>query len=136
VTLGSDIVAALPELRVEAESQMVTLGVVKRADGTSTEHPVTYEVTLNYVTIYTGKCKYKFPSTIPSVGSIPGAVVTDQRGELSFPVGTSGAIRTNDVWTCTANVLDPALVGVSVRIAGVHSQSLATARRFPVEEGS
>jgi hypothetical protein len=122
--------------RKQAEALMVSEGVVKRADGTTSTDPVTLVETPNYTTIYTGKCKYKFPSTIPSVGNIPGAVVTDQRGELSFPVATSGAIRTNDVWTCTANALDPALVGVSVRIAGVHSQSLATARRFPVEETS
>lgn len=117
-----------------AESQMTSAGIVYRANGGFTTDPVTLEETPTYDTIYTGACRLRFTANTPRTGEVPGVVVTDQSATLSFPVLGSEGITTGDIWQCTANPLDPALVGRRLRIAGIHSMTHATARRFPVEE--
>ena len=118
------------------EASMTTLGIIQRDTGATTSDPITYEETPVYETIYTGKCKVKFPDMQPAEVSVPGMVVVEQDAILSLPIEGSGGVRVDDIWTCTENVLDPSLVGVKLRIAGVHHQTSATARRFPVREGN
>lgn len=113
-------------------------GVVRRKTGVTGEDPLTLEEVAIYATIYTGASKIRFPDTRPGVGTIPGAVVIDQAAILSLPVGAAGAgdVTTDDVWECTANPMDGSLIGRKFRITGLHSQTYATAHRFPVEETS
>ena len=115
---------------------MTTLGIIQRDTGATTQDPVTLEETPVFETVYTGKCKLKFPGMQPAEVSVPGMVVVEQDAILSLPVDGSGGVKVDDIWTCTENVLDPSLVGVSLRIAGMHHQTSATARRFPVREVS
>ena len=136
MSLGADIAAQLPFLRTQAESMMVSAGVVRRATGAMTEDPVTLEQVPAYDTIYTGIARYKAANTQAGRSEIPGAIVVDQSATLSLPVGAPGAgdVRVNDIWECTANPFDASLIGKRVRVTGVHSQTHATAHRFPVEE--
>jgi len=135
VSLASDIEARLPALRAAAESMMRSEGVIRRATGAVTVDPVTLIETPVYADVYTGKCKFKSAATQAGRSEIPGAIVVDQSATLSLPIGAAGAgdVRLNDIWECTANPLDPTLVGRKVRVTGVHSQTYATAHRYPVE---
>jgi len=136
VTLGQDLTAAIPGLRAEAESMMLSTGIIRRATGGTVEDPITHEEVPVTVVIYTGICRFKAASTQAGRSDIPGAVVTDQSATLFLPVGAPGAgdVRLNDVWECVTNPIDPSKVGKKARITGGHSQTYATAHRFPVEE--
>jgi len=136
LSLGADIAAQLPGLRAQAESMMVSAGVVRRATGETVEDPNTGEQTPVYAIVYTGMGRYKAANVQAGRAEIPGAIVVDQSATLSLPVGASGAgdVRLNDIWECTANPFDASLIGRKMRITGVHSQTYATAHRYPVEE--
>lgn len=135
MSLGADVAAALPGLRAEANSMMVTTGRVTRVVG-RVEDPVTREMVDEVVTVYLGMGRFKAANTQAGRSDIPGAVVVDQSATLSLPVGAPGAgdVRLNDVWEAIYNPYDPTLIGKRVRVTGVHSQTFATAHRFPVEE--
>lgn len=125
--------------RLQAESLMTAAGTITRGNGVFTTNPTTQVVTEGTVTIYTGKCRLRIARSVARGGeSIPGAVAIKDELILSIPVDAagSGAVRPNDVWTCTANPLDTSVVGLKMRIAGVHHGTYMTARRFPVEEVS
>lgn len=135
MSLGEDIAAALPGLRSEANSMMLTTGRVTRVVG-RVEDPVTRELVDNVVTIYMGMGRFKAANTQAGRSAVPGAVVVDQSATLSLPIGAPGAgdVRLDDIWEAVYNPLDPTLVGKRVRVTGVHSQTFATAHRYPVEE--
>lgn len=122
--------------RAHAERLMTSAGTIKRQTGTTTD-PVTYVETPVYgTTVYTGVGRVRMVKAVQgTTGAIPGAVAIKDELILSIPVDASGSedVLPNDVWTCTANPLDPSIVGVPMRITGVHAGTYMTARRFPLE---
>ena len=122
--------------RVQAEALMTSTGIIRRATGATTTDPVSYEQVPVMATIYTGKARLKLPSsTTPGTGEIPGAIIIETRAVLSIPIEATGSgdVLPNDVFEFTTNPLDTSLVGRTLRIAGAHAQTYATARRFPAE---
>lgn len=117
---------------------MLSTCVVRRGTGVFTEDPVTREQSEVMAVIYSGICKFRAAGTQAGRAEVPGAVVTDQGATVSLPVGAPGAadVRLDDVWECVTNPFDPSKIGKQARITGGHSQTLATAHRFPVEEVS
>jgi len=117
---------------------MLSTCVVRRGTSQFDTDPVTKERTEVTETIYEGICKFRAAGTQAGRAEIPGAVVTDQGATVSLPVGTPGAadVRLNDVWECVTNPFDTSKVGKKARITGGHSQTFATAHRYPVEEVS
>jgi len=117
--------------REMAESLMTstcTIGVTEES-----VHPVTFEtITTVIETHYTGPCRLRFPGSTVSELDAGSQRITDQTAILSIPVGNV-TIRTDDGGEILTNPLDPSLVGTKFRISGDHSQTYATARRFPVE---
>lgn len=95
-----------------------------------------YEETENV--IYTGKCRLRFKSEQTTERGIAEQVVALQHPELSIPVGAAGSadVLPDHVVTIDSNPLDAGLVGRTFRVAGFHSQTHATARRFPLEVAS
>jgi hypothetical protein len=90
------------------------------------------------VTVYEGKCRLRMVSAVTSNLEAASQLFVGQSATLSFPVATSGGIQVNDLATFVASDdaqddLDPALIGKSVRIAGQHYDTAATARRLPIE---
>ncbi len=117
---------------------MTASGIIRRQTGVTTD-PDTYVEEPVYATIYAGKCRLRIVKSIQGgEGAIPGSVAVKDELILSIPVEAAGSgdVRPNDVWECTANPLDPSVVGLRMRIAGVHHGTFQTARRFPVEEVS
>jgi hypothetical protein len=135
VSLGFDVAAALPGLRAEAESLMASAGIIRRATGEKQTDPDTLIESDVYETVYEGVCRFKAAGTQAGRSTIPGAITVDQGATLSLPISdpTAGNVRLNDIWECTANPLDPSKVGKKARITGEHSQTYATAHRYPVE---
>lgn len=120
--------------RALAESLMVDACTITRRDGTSTTNPTTGAVTPNVTTVYTGKCRVqnRAPRTQdPAAGE---AVWVEHLLELQLPMSVTG-VRTGDVATITASVLDPDLAGRRLRVSVPVHKSHATARRLPCVEG-
>ena len=122
--------------RLHAETLMTSVGTIKRQTGTTTDPVTLVEVPVYGTTVYSGKCRIKFPKGDPSTVAIPGTVATVQTPEVHIPVEAAGSgdVKVNDVFECTVNPLDTSLVGVRFRIAGLHMGTYMTARRFPVEQ--
>lgn len=103
----------------------------------SAGEPVWDEATGDYVpsgtTVYEGPCKLRFPSTVLRESDVQSQFVVEQEPMLALPVVGSELVSVGDVVTITANPFDAAMVGLKLRVAGVHTQTFATARRFPVE---
>lgn len=83
-------------------------------------------------TVYSGKCRLRMPDARSNTVAAAGQSLAVQSPTLSIPVTASGSgnVRPDDVAVITST-LDPATV--TARIAGMHSQTHSTARRFPVE---
>lgn len=139
MTLGSDIIAALPELRAQAESTFTDTYTVFRKTGAKITDPVTLEETDEYAPVRSGvKGKLKQGLGRGADAEIPGIVAVVSSLEWHTPISTLG-VRVDDEIECTAvdaSVGDPTMVGVRVRITAPFLMSKATARRFPVEEVS
>lgn len=118
------------------EALMVSTGFVRRKTGAVATDPVTLEEVPVYSTVFTGPGKIRFAEVRSSDAAIPGVVLADQRPILSLPIVGTESVTTGDEWVCTANPLDAALVGSVFRVDGLHAQTAATARRFPVVEVS
>lgn len=133
VTLGEDVAEALPAFRAQAESMMTDTVHITRGDAA----PVFDETTGTYIsaatTIYSGPARLKLSSTVVSDLNVQGQLLAQQGPRLDLPVTTSGGVRPGDIATVTASQTDPVTVGVRLTIAGTFVQTLATARRFPVE---
>lgn len=116
------------------EALMTSTCVITRA-GESVLDEETGEYETSPVTIYEGACKIKFADTQARDFDAQSQILTEQTAILSLPIEASGSVdvTTDDVAELTVNPLDPALVGKRFRVSGLHSQTAATARRFPVE---
>lgn len=134
MSLGADIESNLPFLRSQAESMMTSACIISRA-GDKVFNEETGEYETPYTTIYEGKCRYKFGGTQASLVDAQSQKLVEQAITLSLPVSAAGSsdVRPDDVSELTANPFDPAMIGMKARIAGIHFQSHATARRFPVQ---
>jgi hypothetical protein len=137
VTLGNDVAQALPALRAAAESMHRDTFTVFRKTGATTTNPVTLEEVAQFAVVHEDvKGKLKQGEGSGEDVDIPGAVVVAS-GLVWHTSVTVAGIRTDDEVECTAVdgvTGDPDLVGVRVRVTGPFLRSIATARRFPVQE--
>jgi hypothetical protein len=118
----------------QAEALMESTCVITRA-GTPTVDHSTGATTSADVTIYTGKCRLRFPFVRPQQADAAGQVVEKARGILSLPISdpATALVRTGDVATITVNPADPGSVGMKFRVESPFAETHATSRRLPVE---
>lgn len=98
--------------------------------------PVTLEPTTEFTEHYAGKCRISSASNAVSEKNAAGQQIADQALVLNVPVEAGAAIVTNDSVTITAIDAvsgNPAMLGRKFRIAGLASESQATAARFSLE---
>ena len=136
--IGAEIAAALPQLRAEAESLMRDTCMITRIDPDGT--PVFNSDTGLYVdplplTVYTGKCRVKGNARFDHVVQAGGQPVTLYRFAVSVPVG-SITFKVDDIVHVTASALDPAMVGLNLRVRQPEFGSQITARRLGCEENA
>lgn len=99
-------------------------GIVVNPDGT--ESPA-------WTTIYTGKCRLRYPFVRPQQALVDGQQLARQRGILSLPIVGSEGVLTDDVATIDVNPLDVGIQGMTFRVEGPFTETHATARRLAVE---
>jgi len=116
--------------RKQAELLMESTCVIKRQTGTTPDSNGVEVPT--YSTIYTGKCRLRMPDARPNTVVAAGQSIAVQAPILSIPVTATGSgnVRTDDIATISSPLDGNTVVA---RIAGFHSQTHSTARRFPVE---
>lgn len=123
--------------RAFQEAQFISRCVIRRQAG-ETFNETTGEYEPTWTTVYPesgddGPCLLKFDSSSMREVDAQSQQLVRQRPILKLPVATSAGVRIDDVAEITENPLDPARVGLKVRISGDHVGTLTTARRFPVE---
>lgn len=106
--------------------------------GEESTGPVFNEETGEYETVigtpsYSGPCKIRFNSTVTSEVDAQSQLLVEQDAILSLPVIGSENVKVGQVCRITVNALDLGMVGKRFRVTGDHTQTAATARRFPVE---
>lgn len=118
--------------RKQAELLMESTVTITRKGGATTTDPETGVVSPSITTIYEGKCRLRMPDARPTGVAAAGQSVEKQSPVLSLPIAAEGSV---DVRPDDVAVVYSALDGysVTVRIAGLHTQTHSTARRFPVE---
>lgn len=132
MSLGSDIAGELPALRAQAESMMFDSFRGERLSRGPLD-PVTGQYAEVRTVVYSGPGRLRAEARDVAREVAQGELTATSRSVLSLPVATSGSVRVDDVFTCVSSEFDSSMVGVVVRIDGRPEQSLATARRFPVE---
>jgi len=116
--------------RTLAESMMESTVVIKRA-GTPSED-ANGVLTPTYTTIYSGVCRLRMTEARSDEVAVAGQALAKQNPTLSIPVSATGSadVRVDDIATVTTPLDSLIVLG---RIAGIHSQTHSTARRFPIE---
>lgn len=134
MSLASDVAAALPLLRAEAEALMVDSCTITRDGGAPTFDPNTGTYTDPAgSTVYTGACQVQLSDGLSARSSEAGGTeLITSRVTVKIPVSATG-VRVGDVVTITAATLDPDLVDHRYVIAAEHAKTFATARRLEVE---
>lgn len=118
--------------RRHAEAQMISACIIRRITGrVLNESTGQYEDT--WLTVYTGKCEFKFNHGSFEDIDAASQQMTQQRPILKVPVNGTANVEVGDVVELTAHPLDAGMVGQTFRIGGLHSKTFATSRRFPVE---
>lgn len=84
--------------------------------------------------LYEGACKVKVTDTLNQDVNVQGRLLIVQRLNVDFPINDATIFAPGTHVTMTASRTDTALVGRKFRTTGPHSQTYATARRYPVEE--
>lgn len=117
--------------RKQAEALMGSTCVIKRQTGTSVSGTTGAE-TPTYTTIYTGVCRLRMSDAKSNEVAAAGQAIEIQSPILSIPVAATGSasVLTDDIAVITSP-LDANVI--TARIAGFHTQTHSTARRFPVE---
>lgn len=124
--------------RTQAERLHTDTFTVYRKTGATTTDPVTLIESPVYATVLTGvRGKFQTRQSSPNDVQSAGMKVAETSLEWHTSMNTLGVL-TDDEVVCTAvgPLGDPEQVGRRVRITGPFLKSLATARRFEVEEAS
>lgn len=132
--------AMLARARQTAQDLMDSTVLIRRETG-KVRNPANGELEKTWQDIYKGPARVRLTDADPRDVDAVGQRFAVQRPTLSLPVdldprielGTSAAVRVDDVVTVIANDHDPGQVGAVVRIAGWSGQTHSTARRMRVE---
>ena len=138
MTFGDDIAAALPELRVQAESLMTDTVLVERATGTQSMDPDTLEMTDDYATVHEGAGRVQRSGQLSPHESVAGEVEFGVNALMvQLPLSALG-IRKNDRVTVTAvgPLSDPDLIGLVATVQANLTKTHATKRTLVCEEVS
>lgn len=131
MTLGSDIAAALPEIRAHAESLMQDTCVItdpvggawdeETGSGSSGETPTP---------VYAGPCRVRMPSA--GSGKADAGETAWPQADLvvSLPISGSSAVKVGDIVQITYRPHDAGSATDSYTVVGLHSQTYSTSRRL------
>lgn len=115
-----------------AESLMQSTVQIRRKTGTTRDED-TGQLVPTWVVVYEGPGRVRFGNSQPRDLDASGQRVVEQSPVVSLPISTSAGVHVDDEGEVLSNPADPGIVGLRFRIAGLHAQTHASARRFPVE---
>jgi hypothetical protein len=118
--------------RAAAERLMVDACTITRA-GTLTTSDTTAVVSSTPTTVYAGKCRVQQQVPVAKPAEVGQAAVWLQRLVLQVPMSAVG-VRSDDLVTITASVLDPDLAGRVFHIRELGHKTHMTSRRLQIEE--
>lgn len=118
--------------RRQAEALMTSTCTITRVTGRALSES-TGQYTDTTTVIYSGKCELRFDSEALNAVDGQGQILSEQRPLVKLPVEGSAGVQVDDVGTLTGHPLDAGMVGLTFRIAGIHTKTRATSRRLPVE---
>ncbi|MHB9004002.1 MAG: DUF6093 family protein [Coriobacteriia bacterium] len=118
--------------RRQAEALMTSTCEITRVTGRTLSES-TGQYTDVTAVVYSGKCELRFDSAKLNEVDGQGQILVEQSPVVKLPVDGSADVKVGDVGTLTGHPLDSGLVGLTFRVAGLHSKTRATARRLPVE---
>ncbi len=118
--------------RAFAEAQMLSTCVITRSVVGDLD-PTTGDYSQTTSTTYQGPCLVKFAFSRYTPIYAEGQELASQEAILKLPLDTSGDVKTDDIAEITSSTDNETLVGLKLRIAGVHAQTIATSRRLPVQ---
>lgn len=111
---------------------MVDACTIDRPLGESTYDPVSDGYVQAVTELYAGRCRVKPRDNTDRQVEAAGESVMLWPYIVSVPMSVT-SVTDDDVVTVTASALDPALVGVRLRVRQVAQGSLLTARRLGAE---
>ena len=119
--------------RAAAEALMSDACTVTRGTATQTFDPATGEyVTTPGAQVYSGPCRVKPRDNTDRVVEAGGQAVSLFPFVVSVPISAT-TFEVDDVVTVTASQLDPAMVGLVLRVKQIATGSHLTARRLGAE---
>ncbi|MGZ4638674.1 MAG: DUF6093 family protein [Actinomycetes bacterium] len=121
--------------RKAAERLMVDTCTVLRPGDRGAYDPTTLTYASNPTPLYDGKCRVKPTNTADRVVEFGGEPVSLFPYVVSLPIGDL-VVHVDDVVTVTASALDPALVGLKLRVRDIASGTHLTARRLGCERNA
>lgn len=83
--------------------------------------------------VYDGPCRVSSTSSAVLTTDAEGQLLTEQQLILSLPIAVAG-VHVRDEVEIVDGGPDPGLTGATFRVLGIPAVTLATARRFPVEQ--
>lgn len=113
--------------------------IVRRKDGDPVRNPANGKLEQSWTTIYPDAlAEVRIRDDRPREGDAAGQRFSEQGPYVAFPIDgehstEASLIRMDDVGEVLADPDNPANVGATFRVTGLHLKSLATARRLPVE---
>lgn len=131
--IGAQVAGALPELRRAAEALMLDAGRALRP-GPMGYDPVTQVEGPTEVELFTSDCKIQTRNTEVSEAQVGERTAVQLRLELHLPIGTEPLQAGDEFEVTTPGPLSAVPAGRRYRVAGPFEKSLATARRYTVEE--
>jgi hypothetical protein len=132
--LADDIAAALPEMRLQAESLMRDAGELRGPDVNGPIDEASGQYTkVPGVLKYAGKAKVQTTDAIGNDAEAGDRVMVQTRFRVDIPVSAAAA-AVDDIFTVTSSAFDPELVGCRFRVASLVHKTYLTARRLAVEE--
>lgn len=140
MTISAAVQAELPYLRAEAEALMLDVGTASRPTGGYTYDPSAnggqggdVETTSD---LFTSPCKIQSRNLVTQAAEVGERTAIVVRTELHLPVSTA-PLTTGDLWEVTTpHALSTVPTGQRYRVVGPVGKTLATARRYDVEEVS
>lgn len=136
MTLGTDIAAALPGLRAQAESLMVDTLLVEVETGVMTTDPVTLEETPEWAEVYAGPGRIQRPGALSPREQVNGGYEFGIKSLLAqLPLSAPGIQRGMRVTAVAIGATtDPDLLDVVATVQANLSKTHPTKRTLVCEE--
>ena len=138
MSLGSDIAAALPDLRAAAESLMLDTIRLERATGDFTRDPVTLEDVPVFETVYEGRGRVQRTAQVSPSEQVVGEVEFGVNAVIvQLPIGVVGVKKGQRAMVVAVGALsDPDLLGLVATVQANLTKSHPTKRTLVCEEVS